>query len=134
MNLFVFMGRLTRDPEIRYTSTNMAIANFSLAVDRWAKKDEKTEADFIPCTAFDKKAEFVEKYLVKGSKVVVSGRVQNNNYTNKEGQKVYGFQFLVDSIEFAESKKAAQAPAAQPDPGDFVNIPEGVTDAELPFV
>lgn len=158
MNKVILMGRLTRDPEVRY-SGEMAIARFSIAVDRRFKREGQPEADFFNCTAFRKTAEFAEKYLQKGTKVVVEGQVQNDNYTNKEGQKVYGTVILTESLEFAESKKAAQggeaAPAAEapakkkapakkpsskkaPEPvpaavGDgFMSIPEGVDD-ELPF-
>lgn len=137
MNLFVFMGRLTKDPVIRYTGEQMAIADFSIAVDRRVKKEGGTNADFFNVTAFDKKAEFAEKYLRKGTKVVVTGRIHNNNYTDKEGRKVYGYQFVADSIEFAESKKSQEAePEAQPESqaDGFMNIPDGVADEELPFI
>ena len=92
MNKAILMGRLTRDPEVRYSQgdSQMAIASFSLAVDRrYKKQGDETTADFFNCTAFGKQGEFVEKYLKKGTKVVVTGRIQNDNYTNKEGQKVY---------------------------------------------
>ena len=95
MNKVILMGRLTRDPEVRYSQTdsNMAIARFSLAVDRRFKKQGDTvTADFFNCTAFGKQGEFVEKYLKQGTKIVVIGRIQNDNYTNKEGQKVYSVQ------------------------------------------
>lgn len=127
MNLCVFMGRLTRDPEVRYTNEQTAIASFSLAVDRWGRDNG---ADFFDCTAFGKLAETCEKHLKKGSKVVVSGRAQNNNYTRKDGVKIYGVRFVVDTMEFAESKKAAAAPESD----DWQNVPDGVTDEELPFI
>lgn len=141
MNKFVFMGRLTKYPEVRY-SGETAVARFDIAVDRRFKKDV---TDFFAITAFGKLGEFVEKYLVKGTKVVVSGNVQNNNYTNKEGKKVYGFQFVAEEIEFAESKKAGESrpaaqPSTQPAPQDaapeteWMNIPDGVGDEELPFI
>lgn len=134
MNLFAFMGRLTKDPSVRYTQTQNCVADFDLAVDRWGKT---TEADFFRVTTFGKTAEFVETYLKKGTKVVVQGRVQNNNYTDKEGRKVYGFQFLASQIEFAESKKtSSEAPAEAQAPTDadgFMNVPDGVADAGLPF-
>ena len=131
------MGRLTRDPEVRYSQTdsNMAIARFSLAVDRRFKKQGDTvTADFFNCTAFGKQAEFVEKYLKQGTKIVVTGRIQNDNYTNKEGQKVYSVQIMVEEIEFAESKAAGQGTQNNDSmPGDgFMNIPEGIEN-ELPF-
>ena len=139
----MLMGRLTRDPEVRY-SGELAIARFSIAVDRRFKREGQPEADFFNCTAFRKTAEFTEKYLKKGTKVVVEGQVQNDNYTNKDGQKVYGTVIVVESLEFAESKAASEgraatsapapapAPAAEPVGDGFMTIPEGVAD-ELPF-
>ncbi len=147
MNKVILMGRLTRDPEVRYSQgdSQMAIARFSLAVDRRFKRQGDTvTADFFNCTAFGKQGEFVEKYLKQGTKVVVTGRIQNDNYTNKEGQKVYSVQIIVEEIEFAESKNAAgggssfqNAPAGgsqepmMPEDG-FMNIPDGI-DNTLPF-
>lgn len=145
MNKVILMGRLTRDPEIRYSqgASSTAIARFSLAVDRRFKRDGEPDADFFNCTAFGKQAEFAERYLKQGTKMVVVGRVQNDNYTNKEGQKVYSVQILVDELEFAESKNASgdggntyqptsrPAPAAAANDG-FMNVPEGI-DEELPF-
>ncbi len=147
MNKVILMGRLTRDPEIRYSqgASQTTIARFSLAVDRRWKRDGEAEADFFNCTVFGKQAEFVEKYLRQGTKVVVTGRVQNDNYTNREGQKVYSVQIIVEEIEFAESKAASSGgdggytPAAgRPAPGTaagdgFMNIPDGVEDEGLPF-
>ena len=145
MNKSILMGRLTRDPEVRYpqTDSNMAIARFSLAVDRRFKKQGDTvTADFFNCTAFGKQGEFVEKYLKKGTKIVVTGRIQNDNYTNKEGQKVYSVQIMVEEIEFAESKVSSQSNAGgdggtQPQMGlsntdGFMDIPDGI-GSELPF-
>ena len=131
------MGRLTRDPEVRYSQSdsNMAIARFSLAVDRRFKKQGDTvTADFFNCTAFGKQGEFVEKYLKQGTKIVVTGRIQNDNYTNKEGQKVYSVQIMVEEIEFAESKAAGQGAQNNdmPPSDGFMNIPEGIEN-ELPF-
>lgn len=152
------MGRLTRDPEVRYSqgATPTAVARFSIAVDRRFKREGEPDADFFNCTCFGKQGEFVEKYLHKGTKVVLSGRVQNDNYTNKEGQQVYGTRIMVDEIEFAESKNAAgngdngynnnggnygnnngfgggRSQAAPSGAGDgFMNIPDGI-DEELPF-
>jgi len=137
MNKVILMGRLTRDPEVRYSQTdsNMAIARFSLAVDRrYKKQGDETTADFFNCTAFGKQGEFVEKYLKKGTKIVVTGRIQNDNYTNKDGQKVYSVQIMVEEIEFAESKAAGQSQQNDSMPGDgFMNIPDGVDDEGLPF-
>ena len=137
------MGRLTRDPEVRYGQNEMAIARFSIAVDRRFKREGQPEADFFNCTAFGKTGQFAEKYLHKGTKVVIDGEMQNNNYTNKDGQTVYGMQVVVNSVEFAESKNAAanngggfvpsETPAPSGDAGDgFMNIPDGIED-ELPF-
>lgn len=121
MNSVILMGRLTRDPEIRYSqgANAMAIGRFSLAVDRRVKREGQPEADFFNCVSFGKQAEFVEKYLHQGTKVVISGEFQNNNYTNGKGEKVYSYQLMVNTIEFAESKSSqSQAenptPAAQP--------------------
>lgn len=137
MNKVILMGRLTRDPDVRYSQTdsNMAIARFSLAVDRRFKKQGDTvTADFFNCTAFGKQGEFVEKYLKQGTKIVVIGRIQNDNYTNKDGQKVYSVQIMVEEIEFAESKAAGQSQQndSMPPTDGFMNIPDGIEN-ELPF-
>lgn len=137
MNKWIGMGRLTKDVEVRYSqgSAPMAIATFSIAVDRKFKRDGEPEADFFNCTAFGKQAEFCEKYLRKGTKVVVSGRFQNDTYTNKDGQKVYSTKCMVEEIEFAESKKADSESAPKEQKADkdgFVSIPEGIDEA-LPF-
>lgn len=135
MNKVIMTGRLTRDPEIR-TSGNTQIARFSLAVDRRFKREGEPDADFFNCTAFGKTAEFVEKYLTKGIKVNLVGRVENNNYTDKEGNKVYSVQILVEEIEFAESKNASQGQSKEanvtPESG-FMTIPDDVDDDNLPF-
>ena len=150
MNKIILMGRLTRDPEVRYGgANNTAVARFSIAVDRRFKREGEPTADFFNCTAFGRTGEFVEKYLRKGTKVVLDGELQNDNYTNREGQMVYGMRIIVNNIEFAESKNASannggydapagggySAPAPKPntDAGDgFMSIPEGVDD-DLPF-
>jgi single-strand DNA-binding protein len=144
MNKVIMMGRLTRDPEVRYSQgeNSLAIGRFSLAVDRRFKRPGEPEADFFNCTAFGKQAEFAEKYLKQGTKIVVVGRLQNDNYTNKEGQKVYSTQIMIDEMEFAESKASGNESggyqqASRPTPsqavGDgFMNIPDGL-DEELPF-
>ena len=133
MNKIILLGRLTRDPEVRYTQgdNSMAIAKFSLAVNRRFKKENEPEADFFNCTAFSKQAEFVEKYLKQGTKILLSGRIQNDNYTNKEGQKVYSIQIMVEEIEFAESKNNSTSEPSQSNDG-FMNIPDGLQE-ELPF-
>ena len=143
MNKFIGMGRLTRDPEVRYSQgeKSTAIASFSIAVNRKFKRENEADVDFFNCTAFGKQAEFVEKYLKQGTKVVLAGRVQNNNYTTKEGQKVYSVQIMVEEIEFAESKAASEGsgtntPSFNPngvtDANGFMNIPESLAE-ELPF-
>ena len=112
MNKVILMGRLTKDPEVRYSSGDQpsAIANFSLAVDRKFRKDE---ADFFNCTAFGKQGEFAEKYLKKGTKILLSGRLQNEKYTNKEGQEIRTSKVIIEEIEFAESKKTTQETPAE---------------------
>lgn len=135
MNKVIMMGRLTRDPEVRYSNEGSAVSKFSLAVDRRYKREGQPDADFFNCVAFGKTAEFTEKYLKKGTKVVLEGELQNNNYTNKDGQKVYGMQIVVSSLEFAESKSSSNsAPAStqQSDSNDFMNVPD-VAEEELPF-
>lgn len=146
MNKVIMMGRLTRDPEVRYSqgASQTAIARFSLAVDRRWKREGEPDADFFNCTVFGRQADFVEKYLRQGTKVVITGRVQNDNYTNKEGQKVYSVQIIVEEIEFAESKNAAgnvggsayqadSRPSPSQAAGDgFMSIPDGAEE-ELPF-
>lgn len=134
MNKIILLGRIVRDPEVRYTQgqNSMAIAKFSIAVNRRFKRENEPDADFFNCIAFSKQAEFVEKYLKKGTKILLSGRVQNDNYTNKEGQKVYSVQIMVEEIEFAESKSnSTTEQPAQPSDG-FMNIPDGLQE-ELPF-
>lgn len=145
MNKVIMMGRLTRDPEIRYSqgANATAVARFSIAIDRRFKREGEPDADFFNCVAFGKTAEFVEKYLKQGTKVALTGRVENDNYTNKDGQKVYGTRICVEECEFAESKgnssnetEKTQNTAkseARHEPGEgFMNIPDGLEE-ELPF-
>lgn len=150
MNKVILMGRLTRDPEVRYSQgeNSMAIARYTLAVDRRFRRNNDGEqtADFIGCVAFGRSAEFAERYFRQGLKVVVTGRIQTGSYTNKDGQKVYTTDVVVEDQEFAESKAAselnsggfrpaasASAPAPSSDAGDgFMNIPDGLEE-ELPF-
>lgn len=138
MNKVLMCGRLTRDPDVRYGDNQKAVARFSLAVDRKYTREGDPTADFFNCTAFGKQAEFIEKYLKKGVKMIVVGHVQNDNYTNKDGQAVYSVQILVDELEFAESKNR-QGNASQPEETSnnavsdgFMNVPNGIDD-ELPF-
>ena len=139
MNKVILIGRLTRDPEVRYSQgdSSTAIAKFSIAVDRRFKRDGEPDADFFNCTAFGKQAEFAERYLKKGTKMAVVGRIQNDNYTNRDGQKVYSVQIMVEEMEFAESKgtnaAAGQSEAPAADKDGFMNIPDGLQE-ELPFM
>lgn len=138
LNKVLLMGRLTRDPEVRYTQGEnaTACASFTLAVDRkYKRQGEETQADFISCKAFSKQAEFIEKYIHKGTKVVVVGRIQTGSYTNKEGNRVYTTDVMIEEVEFAESKNANSGAQETPrtDADGFMNIPDGI-DEELPFV
>lgn len=134
MNKVILIGRLTKDADVKASSTGMSIARFNLAVDRRFKKDNEKTADFINCVAFSKTAEFLEIYGKKGVKFVVEGSIQTGSYTNKEGQKVYTTDVLVQSVEFAESKASSQNAQIQPSatPTDFMQINE-IDDEELPF-
>ena len=142
MNKVILMGRLTRDAEIRYSQgeSATAIARFSLAVDRRFRRDgDDQNTDFINCVAFDRAAEFAEKYFRQGMRVSVSGRIQTGSYTNKDGMKVYTTDVIVEEQEFAESRTEREAnrgvhqQAATKEAGNgFMNIPEGI-DEELPF-
>ena len=153
MNKVILMGRLARDAEIRYSQgqDQMAIGRFTLAVDRRVSRNDngnQPTADFISCVAFGKTAEFLERYGRKGVKFVVEGRIQTGSYTNKDNQKVYTTDVVVESMEFAESKNAAgstgsaapaqqnnsgySAPAPATDKDGFMNLPDGI-DEELPF-
>lgn len=147
MNSVILMGRLTRDPDVRYSQSgdgSMAVARYTLAVDRRrARSNDSNEqtADFISCVAFGRSGEFAEKYLHQGTKIVVRGRIQTGSYTNKDGQRVYTTDVVVEDQEFAESKSSqgadsssASRPAPQAPVGDgFMNIPDGVEDEGLPF-
>ncbi len=153
MNKVILMGRLTRDPEVRYSQgddgNQLAIARYTLAVDRRFKgKNDQQDADFISCVAFGRNGEFAEKYLKQGTKIAITGRIQTGSYTNKDGQKVYTTEVVVEEQEFAESKKsqegqnaapqnaAPQTPVAptpeQASAEGFMNIPEGIEN-DLPF-
>ena len=142
MNKVILMGRLTRDPEIRYSQgeNNNAVARYTLAVDRRFQRSADQTADFIPCVAFGRSAEFAEKWLKQGTKICITGRIQTGSYTNKDGVKVYTTDIIVEEQEFAESKNAAASNGSdnfsggeRPTPSDgFMNIPAGIED-ELPF-
>ena len=136
MNKVILIGRLCGDPEVRWSQgeNKICIARYRLAVDRKRKKEEKQEADFIPCVALGSNGEFAEKYLKKGMKVAVEGRIQTGSYTNKEGQKIYTTDIVVESHDFCESKgSGSAAPAPRTDQDGFMNIPDGI-DEELPFL
>jgi single-strand DNA-binding protein len=145
MNKTILIGRLTRDPEVKYSqgANPTAVAKYSLAVDRKFKKDGEPDADFINCVAFGKAGEFAEKYLKQGTKIAVVGRIQTGSYTNKDGQKVYTTDVVIEEQEFAESKSSGgsgngNSKNSRPEPskanGDgFMNIPSSIDDEELPF-
>lgn len=150
MNKVILMGRLTRDPDVRYSQSgdgSMAVARYTLAVDRRRSRNSsdgnEQTADFIGCVAFGRSAEFAEKYLHQGTKLVVTGRIQTGSYTNKDGQKVYTTDVVVEEQEFAESKAASASnetgyAPSRPEPSasagaGFMNIPDGVEDEGLPF-
>ena len=146
MNKVILMGRLTREPDVRYSQNadgSMAVARYTLAVDRRFNKNGDQSADFIGCVAFGRSAEFAEKYFRQGMRVSISGRIQTGSYTNKDGVKVYTTEVIVEEQEFAESRAESDAnranfqhqaaPAPSADAGDgFMNIPEGIDDV-LPF-
>ena len=154
MNKVILMGRLTRDPEVRYSQGDqpLAIARYTLAVDRRQARNNNDDqtADFINCGAFGRSGEFAERYLHKGTKICVSGRIQTGSYTNKDGVKVYTTEVVVEDQEFAESKNSAgntdggfnnggfnnggnySRPAPSGAGDGFMNIPDGI-DEELPF-
>lgn len=137
MNKVVIMGRLTRDPEVRYSQgeKSTAVARFTLAVDRRFKRDNEPTADFIGCVAFGKTGEFIEKYCRQGTKLCVEGRIQTGSYTNKDGNKVYTTDVVVESAEFAESKSASsRSETSDSDPkeettSDSKNETESESDA-----
>lgn len=141
MNKVILMGRLTRDPDIRYTQPNSAqeqtcTARYSLAVNRRFNRDGEQKADFISCVAFGRQAEFAEKYLRKGTKIVLAGSIKTGSYTNRDGQKVYTTDVVVEEQEFAESKTAGQIAQQNPAPmtreDGFMETPDGLEE-ELPF-
>ncbi len=158
MNTVILMGRLTRDPEIRYSAgeSGTAVARYRLAVDRRFKREGEPDADFFNCVSFGRQAEFAEKYFHQGTKIVIQGRLQNDNYTDRDGKMVYGNRIVVENQEFAESKAASERsassyrapsdpqgsgsnyarPASKPQvdtsADGFMNIPDGI-DEELPF-
>lgn len=141
MNKVILVGRLVRDPDVRYSQTengNMAVARYTLAVDRKFKKEGEQNADFINCIAFGKSGEFAEKYFFKGMKIAISGRIQTGSYANKDGQRVYTTDVVIEEQEFCESKQNQQSngiiqPNSNVDSDGFMSIPDGVEDEGLPF-
>ena len=134
MNKTVLMGRLTRDPEIRYSTGEnpIAIARYTLAVDRKRQVEGQPSADFIPCKALGKLGEVAEKYYKKGTKIAVSGRLETGSYTNKDGQKIYTMELMIEEQEFAESKSSGSSAPTEANTDGFMNVPDGI-DEELPF-
>lgn len=139
MNKVILMGRLTRNPEVRYSAGEnaLAIARYTLAVDRKIRRDGEATADFISCVSFGRTAEFAEKYFRQGLRIVVSGRIQTGSYTNRDGQKVYTTEVVVEEQEFAENKKSSETSQSSQTPpptgsDGFMNIPDGIEE-ELPF-
>ena len=144
MNKVILMGRLTREPDVRYSTTGaeqLAIARYTLAIDRRYQKDSQNNADFIRCVTFGKSAELAEKYFHQGTKIVVEGRIQTGSYQDKDGKTVYTVEVVAENQEFAESKQAAQnnnvsmakENGATNGMDDFVSIPEGADESGLPF-
>ena len=135
MNKVELIGRLTRDAEIRYSQGEnpMAIARYTLAVDRRFKKDGEATADFINCVAFGKLGEFAEKYLHKGVKIAVSGRIQTGSYKNKDGNTVYTTDVVVEEQEFCESKSSNQQDKPKPMDDGFMEVPKDLSGEDLPF-
>ena len=129
MNKVILMGRLCKDPEISSSTGGTTIARYSIAVDSKYKKEGEPDADFFNLVSFGKQAEFVEKYLHKGTKIVISGALQNNNYTNREGKKIYETRIITDDVEFAESKGTQTETQQQ---NNFLNVPDSLIE-ELPF-
>ena len=132
MNKVILMGRLTRDPDIRYSQGEnaTAVARYALAVNRSFKREGEPDADFINCAAFGRAAEFAEKYFKKGSRILISGRIQTGSYTDRDGRKVYTTDVIVETQEFTESKQQEKREETSPD--GFMNIPDGI-DEQLPF-
>lgn len=145
MNKVILMGRLTRDPEVRYSQgeRQMAIARYTLAVDRRGRRSEEAQADFIRCVAFDRAAEFAEKYLHQGMRILVSGHIQTGSYQDRDGKTVYTTDVVIEDQEFAESsndrRNASYTPTSRSSgangglPDGFMNLPDGIDDEGLPF-
>ena len=136
MNRAILMGRLTRDPEVRYTASNMCCASFSVAIDRRFKQDGQPTADFPRVIAWAKTAEFIEKYFSQGMKIALEGRIQTGSYKNKDGNTVYTTDIIAEAVEFVESKggsKSQNSEPPKPDDDGFMSVPDGMEDEGLPF-
>lgn len=140
MNRVILLGRTTKDADVRYSQGDkpMAIASITLAVDRKYRKEGEQSADYISCKAFGKIAEVIEKYVTKGTKIAIVGRIQTGSYTNKDGQKVYTTDVMIEDLEFCESRSSQQAQnttklAPAPNDDGFMNIPDSIDDDGLPF-
>ena len=130
-NKWIGIGRLTKDPDVRFSQEGTCVARYTVAIDRGYKKDE---TDFIPCVAFGKQGEFAQKYLTKGKKVFVSGRIQTGSYVNKNGTRIYTTEIVVDGQEFVESKGRQDTPQEIPPKSEgFMEIPDNIED-EVPFI
>lgn len=132
MNKIILSGRLVKDPEITSSASGTTFARFSIAVNRRFKRDNEPDADFFSCSAFGKTAEFIEKFFKKGSRIEVTGRLENNNYTNKEGKKIYDVRVMVEEAEFGDSKGSQSEQQTQQQTNNFLNVPDGLVE-ELPF-
>lgn len=137
MNKVILLGRLTRDPDVKTGQNGTAVARYTLAVERRFRQEGQQSADFIGCVAFGKAAEFAEKYLKQGTKIAITGRIQTGSYTNRDGQKVYTTDVVIEEQEFAESKasqgnRGQQEQSAPMDSDGFMQIPDGIEE-ELPF-
>lgn len=136
MNICIHMGRLVRDPEVRHTQNGKIIASFTIAVNRDYKTENGPSADFLNFKAFGKTAELLEKYFHKGSRIITTSRLQNDNYTNKEGQTVYRDSLFVESVKFVDAKGKSGSQEATPQSANndgFMSIPDGISEEELPF-
>lgn len=138
MNIVIMVGRLTKDPEVRYSQAGKAVCTFSIAVDRRIKKEGENSTDFFNCVAFGKTGEFVEKYFSQGKRIAIEGNIQNDTFTGRDGTKRTSVRIICDNVEFADGKgeakgEAKREPKREEDEG-FLNVSEGAIDEELPFV
>lgn len=135
MNIVIMVGRLTRDPEVRYSQSGKAVCTFSIAVDRRIKKEGDNNTDFFTCVAFGKTGEFVEKYFSQGKRIAIEGNIQNDSFTGRDGTKRNSVRIICDNVEFADGKGEGKKPEAKREEEEgFMSIPEGAIDEELPFV